>query len=1012
MASATASKEYKLAVKIAGSVSSSFNNAMGEATSKMTGLGEAAKAAAAVAAAAWGALKIGQFISDATDTYMGFEQSMAQTAATAGATGEQYEALRQAALEMGKATSKTAAESADALGYMALAGWNVSDSIASLEPILRLSEATQMDLARCSDLVTDSMSALGLQVSDLSGYLDVAAQANNKSNQTAKMLMEAYIGVGGTMKNLNVPIQQSAAALGVLANRGIKGGEAGNALNAVMINLTTGAGQAGKMMEKLGISAFDSSGKFIGLQETIQKVYEATKDMTEAERNAALAAIGGKQHTDALNALMSGLTTTTADGVTEWNALADSLYNSQGAMATMAATVTDTWQGAKARLDSAIDDLKINLVSTFAPYAKDAINGVAEFIPRITEAVTAAGQSFMESAMPKVRAFASGAKRLFVALQPTIQAIGSTATQVFSFVSTTVGNAITAIGQKMEAHRGILDTVGRIGQQAGQLITDAFEAAKPVLTFIAETALPAIVDGALTVIGHVTSLISTILEFKEIVAAAGAVFAAFKAGMMLQSVIQSFRQAKVDLMILTATTGEANLAQMAMNGTMTAWQTIVGLVTGKITLAQLATALWTKVQMGLNAAMVANPVGLIIAAIAAVIAIIVLLYTKCEWFRNGVHAVINAVVGFFKGAATAIAGFFSGLWSKIQAIWSVVAGWFQTNVIQPLVNFFTPIIETVSQIFRGCWIIIQAIWVSVSGWFQTNVITPLVSFFSSAVQAVSGFFSGLWTGIQGIWQTVSGWFQTNVIQPLVNFFAPIVESIGGFFSNLWANIVSVWQAAGSWFQENVATPIQNAFQAVSDFVRGIFNGLIGFVEGMINRVIGGINSFVGGFSGIVEKAASFLGVEWDGIGEVPEVTLPRLAKGGIVDNPTVLEAGEAGTEAIIPLSELWGQMQGIFDNSVSGLSDRIASLAEQLNAADMGSKTTPLADLLGSYGGGNDGGGDPDGNAPLTIYYQPVYHFEGGAPDQDDLTNAEHISQDEFDRRMAQYLKHRKRTDF
>ena len=922
MASATASKEYKLAVKIAGSVSSSFNNAMGEATSKMTGLGEAAKAAAAVAAAAWGALKIGQFISDATDTYMGFEQSMAQTAATAGATGEQYEALRQAALEMGKATSKTAAESADALGYMALAGWNVSDSIASLEPIL--------DLARCSDLVTDSMSALGLQVSDLSGYLDVAAQANNKSNQTAKMLMEAYIGVGGTMKNLNVPIQQSAAALGVLANRGIKGGEAGNALNAVMINLTTGAGQAGKMMEKLGISAFDSSGKFIGLQETIQKVYEATKDMTEAERNAALAAIGGKQHTDALNALMSGLTTTTADGVTEWNALADSLYNSQGAMATMAATVTDTWQGAKARLDSAIDDLKINLVSTFAPYAKDAINGVAEFIPRITEAVTAAGQSFMESAMPKVRAFASGAKRLFVALQPTIQAIGSTATQVFSFVSTTVGNAITAIGQKMEAHRGILDTVGRIGQQAGQLITDAFEAAKPVLTFIAETALPAIVDGALTVIGHVTSLISTILEFKEIVAAAGAVFAAFKAGMMLQSVIQSFRQAKVDLMILTATTGEANLAQMAMNGTMTAWQTIVGLVTGKITLAQLATALWTKVQMGLNAAMVANPVGLIIAAIAAVIAIIVLLYTKCEWFRNGVHAVINAVVGFFKGAATAIAGFFSGLWSKIQAIWSVVAGWFQTNVIQPLVNFF----------------------------------------------------------------------------------APIVESIGGFFSNLWANIVSVWQAAGSWFQENVATPIQNAFQAVSDFVRGIFNGLIGFVEGMINRVIGGINSFVGGFSGIVEKAASFLGVEWDGIGEVPEVTLPRLAKGGIVDNPTVLEAGEAGTEAIIPLSELWGQMQGIFDNSVSGLSDRIASLAEQLNAADMGSKTTPLADLLGSYGGGNDGGGDPDGNAPLTIYYQPVYHFEGGAPDQDDLTNAEHISQDEFDRRMAQYLKHRKRTDF
>ena len=342
MASATGSKEYKLAIKIAGAVSSSFDSAIGEAGQKISNLGSIAQAAAATAAAAWGALKLGEFISDAVDTYQGFEQAMANTSAIAGATGEEYEALRQAALDMGKATSKTAEECADALGYMSLAGWDVNTSIASLEPVLRLSEATGLDLARCSDLVTDSMSALGIEAKDLAGYLDVAAQANNKSNQTAEMLMEAYIGVGGTLKNLNIPIQQSAAALGVMANRGIKGSEAGNALNAVLVNLTTGTGQAGTMMKKLGISAFDSNGKFIGLQETIQKVYEATKDMTEAERNAALAAIGGKQHTDALNALMSGLTTTTAEGASEWDALAESLYNSEGAMAAMADTVTNT----------------------------------------------------------------------------------------------------------------------------------------------------------------------------------------------------------------------------------------------------------------------------------------------------------------------------------------------------------------------------------------------------------------------------------------------------------------------------------------------------------------------------------------------------------------------------------------------------------------------------------------------------------------------------------------------
>ena len=122
--------------------------------------------------------------------------------------------------------------------------------------------------------------------------------------------MDAYLAVGGVMNNLNVPITESATALGVLANRGIKGSEAGTALNAIMVNLTTGTGQAGKMMEKLGVSAFDSSGKFIGLEATLQQVNTALAGCTEEERNAALAAIGGKMHVDALNDLMAGLNTT------------------------------------------------------------------------------------------------------------------------------------------------------------------------------------------------------------------------------------------------------------------------------------------------------------------------------------------------------------------------------------------------------------------------------------------------------------------------------------------------------------------------------------------------------------------------------------------------------------------------------------------------------------------------------------------------------------------------------
>ena len=281
---ASGKTQYELLLEINGKLDKSFSGAAKGAQKQLDSLSSCWKKLAGVAAAGIAAFGVGSFLGDAVDTYKDFEKSMSNTAAIADASETDYKKLEDAAREMGKATTKTAAEAADALGYMALAGWDVDDSIQALEPVLRLSEATSMDLATCSDLVTDSMSALGVTVDDLSDYLDIAAKANNKSNQSAQQLMEAYLGVGGTLTGLGVELEESATALGVMANRGIKGSEAGNALNAVLVNLTTGTGQAGEMMEKLGISAFDSQGKFIGVAETLQKVEEATSSMTDERR--------------------------------------------------------------------------------------------------------------------------------------------------------------------------------------------------------------------------------------------------------------------------------------------------------------------------------------------------------------------------------------------------------------------------------------------------------------------------------------------------------------------------------------------------------------------------------------------------------------------------------------------------------------------------------------------------------------------------------------------------------
>jgi hypothetical protein len=304
------------------------------------------------------------------------------------------------------------------------------------------------------------------------------------------------------------------------------------------------------------------------------------------------------------------------------------------------------------------------------------------------------------------------------------------------------------------------------------------------------------------------------------------------------------------------------------------------------------------------------PILAVVAAIAAVVAIVILLVKN--WDK-------------VKAAALTV-------WNAIKSAWGAVAAWFNNTVITPLVNFFSPIVETISGIFRGCWIIIQAIWKAVSTWFNDTVITPLVSFFS-----------------------------------------PIVETIGGFFSSLWDSIVAVWTAVGAWFSENVAGPINAAFQAVSDFVKGIFNGLLGFVEGMINGVINAINKFIGGFSNIVGKAAAFIGVEWDGIAPIPQVSLPRLATGGIVTAPTLLEAGEGGEpEAILPLSKL-------------------AALLDKQGKAPKG-------------GGGTDGDGEK-------IIFSPVLNFYGDA-DKTDVEEATRYSFEEFKRLYRRLKAEERRKSF
>lgn len=384
-----------MAVKIAGKVDKSLGNAVSAANGQLgTFAGKAQKAASGLnslikkisltAVALFALRAIKSFLSDAVNTFLDYQSTVAETVAIFAASAEDQQRLENAALAASQTTTKTATEAMQALGYMATAGWSVKNSLTALQPVLRLSEAANMDLATCSSYVTDTMAALGLQVCDITEYFDVLTEAGNASNAKINELMEAYIGCGGTMASLNVEVQDSCTALGILANRGIKGSEAGTKLQSVLLRLTSGTGEAGQMMQKLGISAFDSNGDFRGIYETLQLINKATVSMTDKQKTEVFAALGGKTQIDTLNALLSGINTVGTDGVSEWRALNEELYNSEGAMEAMADTMTNTLSGKVSKFKAAFEALKVNLVSFFEPAMKkivmlatDAVSSVA-----------------------------------------------------------------------------------------------------------------------------------------------------------------------------------------------------------------------------------------------------------------------------------------------------------------------------------------------------------------------------------------------------------------------------------------------------------------------------------------------------------------------------------------------------------------------------------------------------------------------------------------------------------
>ncbi len=378
-------RQYELEVLLGAKTAASFNSSINRGRQGMKSLSSTAKKAAALVTGAFAAVNITGFVKDAVEVYSGFEQELAGSAAIAGATGTEYKKMEKASREAGKATIKTAQESASALGYMALAGWDVNESTQGLMPVLKLSAATNLDLARTSDLVTDSMSALKLNVNELPEYLDLVTKANNSANTTSEQLMEAFIKSGGAARTLKMDVKDSAVALGILANNGTKAEEGGRTLNAILTRIASNK-NALMEMKDLNINIFED-GKFVGLEEALKRINKGIAGLSVEEKAKALKNIAGTNYYSKMAYLLDGVKNGAKGAESAWDDLEGKLDDSDGTLDDMYTKMTDTMSGATETMKSAFDDAKISFADAFDGEMVEVLNGLGGAFNMVSESI-------------------------------------------------------------------------------------------------------------------------------------------------------------------------------------------------------------------------------------------------------------------------------------------------------------------------------------------------------------------------------------------------------------------------------------------------------------------------------------------------------------------------------------------------------------------------------------------------------------------------------------------------
>ena len=866
-----------------------------------------------------------------------FESSMSQVQATMGITKDSMsevdgqsvntmDTLSDLAKTMGAKTAYSASECAEALNYLALAGYDTQQMVDTLPTVLNLAAAGNIDLASASDMVTDAMSALGMEVSDADKMVDQMAKTASSTNTSVGQLGEGILTIGATAKTVKGGTAELNTALGILANNGIKGAEGGTHLRNVILSLQNPTDKATSLMKSLGVEVYDCQGNMRSLNDILGDLNKSMDGMTAAEKSNIISQIFNKTDLASVNALLGNTGDT-------WSSLQKKIEESGGAAQKMADTQLDNLHGQLTILKSAVEAFAISIGEALMPMIKSIVSKIQGFVDWLNN-------------------LDDGTRRVIVSVSLFIAALGP--------MLVIIGTVISRVGIAMK-------TFSSLGLKISGLVADA-GGVSAVMTKVG-TAIGSISAPVIAVVAVIGLLVAAFIhlwktneEFRDNIIAIWnrikEIFTGFAQGITDRLNALGFDFENFKEVVSAIWNGLCEFLAPVFEGVFSQIANVLEETLGIITsildvFIGIFTGNWSQLWEGVKGIFssvwefIKNTFTICMNTIRGIADVVL------GWFGTSWNEIWIGIKDFFVGIWTGISTFFVNLWEGIK------------NTVQTAIMFIGSIIQGAFDIitlpFRFIWEnckeIIISVWDAIKS-EVTTAINEVSSTISTVLNRIKMVFTTIWelikivvttaldsiksvittafTAIQTFATTVWNGIKTAIITPInavkttvTTVFNSVKSTMSSVFNSIKSTATSVWNG----IKTAIVTPIEKA----RDTIKGIVDKIKGFFSSMkISLPHIKLPHFkVSGKLSIMPPSVPKLSIDW-------------YKEGGIMTKPTVfgmngsslMAGGEAGAEAILPLSGFYKQLEAMISSHLNtGVMEKYLSII-----ADNSSKGIYLED--------------------------------------------------------------------